>query len=404
MTMVRLCPRRRLTAAGLTLIGWAAPLSSQNTQPGLVVPSPSPGSVVVRVDSFTAPDGSRRQLDIYRPRGAKGALPIVAFVNVVGPDMRQWRGYVEWARLVTGRGLAAVHYDGPIFDPARPMADNLARANATLDSVLVTLTRRGAALGIDGDNVVLWAGSANTSTGTPVALEGHRPSIHGYILYYGSGRVSAPRIDVPVFIARAGLDAVALNQSLDSLTSQLTTAGVPVTLVNYPGGSHAFDIRDSTAMTARVIDQTLDFAEAAVRPALQRAIAVSGGEVAASAAFNAKRWDEAVTRYRGVANQRPNAGGVFWRLGLAQLEARDPSGALASFVRARDLGIGGARDIGLPAARAALRANQRDTAVAWLTWALERYPPVRQTIAADPELSPVLPSSPDRRPNDRRDR
>ena len=38
------------------------------------------------------------------------------------------------------------------------------------------------------------------------------------------------------------------------------------------------------------------------------------------------------------------------------------------------LGQGGARDIGLPAIRAALRAGNTTRAVEWLRWALRGYP------------------------------
>lgn len=386
--MRRSAPRFTLLAAGLVGV-IASEGSAQGSGPGLVVPTPPAAAVSVQVDSFVGVDGSRRQFDVYRPHSATGPLPALVFVNVVGPDMRGWRGYIEWARLATSRGFAAVHYDGPRYDPAVAAPVNAARAQGTLDSVLATLGRHGVSLGVDGTSIVLWAGSANTSAGTPVALTGNRPAIRGYILYYGSGTAPDPRIDVPVFIARAGLDNPALNRNLDSLANRLVQAGVPLTLVNYPAGRHGFDVLDSTAATARVIDQTMDFAEAAVRPALQQAVAAAGPEVRAAAAFTAGRWAEAASRYRDVANARPT-GGVYWRLGLAQLENGQPAEALESFARARDLGVGGARDIGLPAARAALRAGAPDRAAEWIAWALQRFANIRAEIAADEELAPLL--------------
>jgi hypothetical protein len=283
-----------------------------------------------------------------------------------------------------------VLYEGPTLDPSRSLADNLATSIADLDSVLSTLGRRGAALRVDGGVVVLWAGSAQTYTGTPVALEGARSAIRGYVLYYGAGATTNPRLDVPVFIARAGLDSPGLNRGLDSLSAQLIDAGVPVTIVNYPSGRHAFDIADSTAMTARVIAQTLDFMAAAAHPELQRELVASTPDVRAMRAFVAERWPEAVQLYGALVSARPGDRTVAWRLGLAQLANDERAAALASFDRARELGQGGARDIGLPATRAALRAGERDKAAEWLLWAVRSFPAVRNQVASDTELAPLL--------------
>jgi hypothetical protein len=75
---------------------------------------------------------------------------------------------------------------------------------------------------------------------------------------------------------------------------------------------------------------------------------------------------------------------------LAQLEHREYTAALASFGRARELGVGGARDIGLPASRAAVRGNHTDAAAEWVVWALRAFPRIRAEIAADRELAPLL--------------
>jgi predicted Zn-dependent protease len=165
---------------------------------------------------------------------------------------------------------------------------------------------------------------------------------------------------------------------------------VPVTLITYPAGQHGFDIVDSTAMTSRVIEQTLDFMVAATNPQLRSAIVLATPEVRASAAFVAGRWTEAAQLYDALYRSRPNSRSVAWRLGLAQLEAREYPSALEAFSRARDLGVSGARDIGLPAARAGVRGGQTQKAAEWIVWALQRFPPIRAEIAADRELAPLL--------------
>ncbi|MDX2060491.1 MAG: hypothetical protein SFV24_21955 [Gemmatimonadales bacterium] len=379
-----------LAAVGMASgVASARPLVAQETGPGLVVPVPAPARVTVAADSFSGPRGNRLGFEVFRAAGASGPAPVVVFANGSGPGLRQMRGYRDWARLVTTRGLAGVLYDGPSFDPSRSVGDNIRESVAHLDSLVTVLGRRGAALGVDPVNVVVWAGSAQTATGTPFALSGNRP-VKGYVLYYGAGDVSEPRLDVPVLVVRAGLDSPGLNAALDSLSRRLTLAGSPITVVSHPAGPHGFDIYDSTAATAQVISTTLTFMAAAVAPSLQASIAGSVAEVRASAAFAAARWSEAEALYADLARQRPDSRSVAWRLGLAQLANGNPGPALASFDRARALGQGGARDIGLPATRAAMRAGNLPRAVEWVRWALEQFPRIRQEIAADRELAPLL--------------
>lgn len=364
--------------------------SAQGTGPGLVVPVPSMSQVTVRSDSFSTSTGTRRRFDLYRPADQSGPVPVVIFANGSGPDLLNWNAYQGWARLVTSRGAAGVLYEGPVFDRARTPLENITTSRADLDSVLKRLGDRSTDLAIDGRNVVIWAGSAQTNTATTVALTGDRPSIRGYVLYYGAGSAPNPRLDVPVFVARAGLDSPELNRELDSLVTRLSGAGVPVTLVAYPAGQHGFDIVDSTAMSARVIDQTLDFIEGVTRPDFHNAIVASTAEVRASAAYVGRRWAEAAQLYAELHRDRPTSRSVAWRLGLSRLEAGQYEAALDAFAKARDLGITGARDIGLPAARAAVRGRLTDRAAEWVAWALRQFPRIRPEIAADRELAPLL--------------
>ncbi len=357
----------------------------------VVVPVPSAAQVRLTPDSFTTPDGVRRQFDVYRPL-ASGAVPVVVFVNVVGPMLRSWDGYVEWGRLVTSRGLAGVTYEMAGLDPALDIDANRRIAMASLDSLLAALRRSAGRHDVDPDRLVLWAASANTTTGTPAALDPTRPAVRGYILYYGSGEVAAPRLDVPVLIARAGLDAVRLNANLDALAQQLVRAGVALTLINLPAGQHGFDLLDSTAVSASAIEQTLDFAVRVTRDPIQAALRAGETEARAGVAFAAGRWADAVAGYERVTAERPTDAGAHWRLGLARLEVSQNAAALQAFNRARDLGQGGARDIGLPAARAAIRSGDTAAARGWVRWALERYALIRDEIARDDELAALLPA------------
>ncbi|MGH7467955.1 MAG: hypothetical protein ACRENP_08215 [Longimicrobiales bacterium] len=255
--------------------------------------------------------------------------------------------------------------------------------------MVATLNRLADRHGIEAGNLVVWAGSSQTTAGTPFSLEGNR-AVRGYVLYYGTGAVGQPRLDVPVFIARAGLDASALNAALDSLAHRLVTAGVPVTMVTHPSGAHGFDLLDDDAMSMGIIEQTLDFIALVTSRSHRAAVAAGVPEARAAVAYNAGRWADAERLYNELAQQQPANRIIVWRLGLAQLGNSNPAAALASFDRAKALGQGGARDIGLPATRAALRSGNTPRAVEWLKWALASFPPIRAQVATDAELAPLL--------------
>lgn len=382
----------RSTAMALALVvvsprgvAWA-----QAELPHLVVPAPSATAVREVADSFLTGSGKRRPFKVYLPRESKGALPVVVFANATNADFNTWAPYQDWARLVTTRGFAGVLYQGPGFDRARTGPQNVAASMADLDSVFASLRRGAGSLQLDLDRVVIWAGSGQTWTGTPFALEGKRPGINGYVLYYGGGVVAHPRVDVPVLVIRGGLDSPALNRGLDSLTMTLVQAGVPLTLVSLPSAPHAFDILDSSATVRSAIGTTLDFMTRAVERPYRTAVVAGAPAASAAAAFSSGRWAEAEQQYEALARGKPNDRILTWRLGLAQLEAGHPDRALASFDKARELGQGGARDIGLPATRAAVRVGDTTRAVSWANWSLESFPGIRREIEADPEIAVLL--------------
>ncbi|HEX7807297.1 MAG TPA: tetratricopeptide repeat protein, partial [Thermoanaerobaculia bacterium] len=114
-----------------------------------------------------------------------------------------------------------------------------------------------AELKIDPKRIALWACSANSRLGT--ALVANHTDFRAAVFYYGLME-AAPKNDVtPVLVARAGLDALTLNDSIDRWVAGAVALDAPVTLLTYPEGRHAFDVDQDTVESKRVIEQTLDF-------------------------------------------------------------------------------------------------------------------------------------------------
>jgi acetyl esterase/lipase len=66
--------------------------------------------------------------------------------------------------------------------------------------------------------------------------------------------------DVPLFIARAGLDEMPhLNETLDRFLAQALTCNLPITFTNHPEAPHAFDLFHDSEESREIIRQILAF-------------------------------------------------------------------------------------------------------------------------------------------------
>ncbi len=148
---------------------------------------------------------------------------------------------------------------------------------------------------------------------------------------------------------------------MTDLITLAQTQNVPVSVVNYPGGHHAFEMVDDEAATRDVIDATLDFVARSTAPAYQASLRaacpkpppprVAAGEFAAAATVYAI-WSR---RARGSAAAPVVRRGAARR---AQFAA-----ACSVFDQLKGKGLG-PRDLGLPAARACLQKGDAEAAMA----------------------------------------
>lgn len=238
----RSIPRMRKTAL-LSSIVLASAVLAQSETAVLKLP----GMEKVDVRAGLRYDGERT-LDLYRPPNSKDVLPLVIFVNGVGlPDLKDWGQYTSWPRLVAARGMAAIAY--------QTNGDGAAAQTAAL---LAYVREHAGELKIDRSRIALWACSANARVATALIAE---QDFRAAALYYGIMTTPPKRAEIPVFVARAGLDAPALNDSIDRWVAQAVTLDMPVTLISYPQGPHGFDVLTDTAESRDIIRQTLDFLE-----------------------------------------------------------------------------------------------------------------------------------------------
>jgi dienelactone hydrolase len=246
----------------------------------VVYTMPGTERVVVRrgVPYRTAGDATLT-MDIYTPPGTADdtRLPAVVFVfgypdaaieAKIGSKLKDVGQYVCWGQLAASSGLIAITYE-----TSQPEAD--------IHAVLAHIREHAAALGIDACRIGLWACSGNV----PVALAALMGEpVRCAVLYYGymldrpgshivaeaARRVgfanpcradafdALPR-DVPLFVVKAGRDGKGLNETIDHFVREARSRDVPLTLVDYAEGRHAFDIVDDSERSREIVEGTLAF-------------------------------------------------------------------------------------------------------------------------------------------------
>jgi tetratricopeptide (TPR) repeat protein len=210
---------------------------------------------VQRDITYKAVNGASLKLDVYYPPDVKtGArLPVVIFINGVGDPpnalkVKEWGQYTSWPKLVTTAGLAAITYECRSAEAAADGAD------------LIDYVRKNAAsLKLDENRICLWSCSANVRVGLPMVMQPERNYVRCAVVYYGSANVHPTRQDVPLLLARAGRENPNQNAAIDNFAREALAEEVPLTLVSYVDGQHAFDIFDDNDQTREIIKQTLNF-------------------------------------------------------------------------------------------------------------------------------------------------
>ena len=249
----------------------------------VVYAMPGMDTVTVRRGvTYRTADGRALTMDIYHPSSSPqdGGWPAVIFVTgfpdagaqrMFGRRFKEMGSYVSWAQLVAASGMAAITYenDAPADD---------------VHAVLQYVRDHAADLQIDAARLGVWACSGHVPNALSVLMQAPvavkcAVFCYGYLLDLdGSSRVAdaarqfgfvtpcagRPVGDlppaVPLFIARAGRDLMpGLNETLDRFVAEALASDLPVTLVNYSGAPHAFDLVTDAGGSREIIRQILRF-------------------------------------------------------------------------------------------------------------------------------------------------
>ncbi len=189
------------------------------------------------------------------------------------PKLKNWRAYVDWAKLVASEGIIGINYE--TLSPEQDIIDLIDFINMNWKS-----------LNIDKERIGIWSCSGNAA----IALNAIRGSYGKYfdcaVFYYGlmisknkkylqeinnlsksygfqiskNDSIASLTPDIPLFIVKSGLDGIPnLNAAMMEVIKEANEGNVPLTFINYSAGHHAFDVFDDNDNSRRIIQKTLEF-------------------------------------------------------------------------------------------------------------------------------------------------
>ncbi len=340
--------------------------------PPLAFPAPAPGITVLADVEYGRSGTTALAMDVFKPPAGGRAPALVFFNRATGAD-RKWDFYASWARTAASKGLVAIVPD--------------IRGGSEADDfklLLSHLEQKGSEYGVDG--IAVYAASGNVSAALPAVQDPKLTAVKALVVYYGAANVQQFRPDLPVLFVRAGLDRPPLNEAIAALASRAISQNAPFTLLNYAGGHHGFEAVDNNETTRRVIDDTLNFVLHATSAPYQAALRASVGEATAAGYVQLGKFKEAADEYARMVAAKPDDHRLRLSYGEALLGDKQYATACAEFEKLKGKGLG-ARDLGLPAARACVLNGNGDAAIAWLNSIPAQYLPA--AVAREPVFAPL---------------
>jgi len=226
-------------------------------------------------------------LDITLPADAppSDGYPLILFLHggPVSPGDNQpwpgdWRVFQDYGRAAASLGCAGV-----VINHRYLSYGHLPLAIGDILEALSFLRAEAGVQALDMNRVVLWVFSGAGMLLRPFLEEENAHPLRGLVAFYPMldlTHVTQARAafadetliqfsplaaletmpsDLPLFIARAGLDRAGLNRAVDTLVQQALYHNLPLELHNVPDGEHGFDFLNDTSRVRATIAHALRF-------------------------------------------------------------------------------------------------------------------------------------------------
>lgn len=246
----------------------------------VVYQTPAMEKVIIKQDLvYKTKEGKDLTFDLNYPPEFNGEtrLPVVVLDlgyadDVFKSPLKSWEVYKDWAKIFAASGMAAINYS--THQPATDIHDLIQHIRENAEE-----------LKLDADSIGMWSCSGNVINALTVLMDERKDYLKCAALYYGLMLTPDQKLhdtilkfskmvnfsiegidkiknfhkDLPLMIVRAGKDRDDINQTIDHFIAQAISNNVPLTLINYTEGHHAFDVTDNNARSRDIIEQTMKF-------------------------------------------------------------------------------------------------------------------------------------------------
>lgn len=247
-----------------------------------------PGMDKVKVHAnlkYTNVNNPHLLMDVYAPPDLKKGerRPAVLFIHGgAGAEStpKNWGIYISWGKLVAASGLVGVTFTHRLGYPKPLLTESASDVSAAIDYVRANADM----LNIDKDRICLAAYSAGGPM-LSLAMRDKPAYIRCLVAFYAFLDIQQSDLHrqhetaelvktfspithlaqdaskiAPLFIARAGLDAIpTMNDSIDRFISAAIANNAAVTVVNHPQGIHGFDNQNDDERSREIIRSAIDF-------------------------------------------------------------------------------------------------------------------------------------------------
>jgi acetyl esterase/lipase len=228
--------------------------------------------------------------DVYIPPNLSDGdrCPGVVFIHggYLPPNLRtqpkDWGVFISYGQLMAASGLIGITFNHRYYGP-----EYLDTAQSDNGALVSYIRDRADQFALDRDKISLWAFSGGGPLVSWVIRD--TPSfVRCLVLYYAILEVKPKHRDIPttipdekvnefspvrqvqnlkketlpIFVARAGLDRPALNETIDRFIQAALSRNVTIEFSNHAGGRHGFDILNDDHRSREIIQRTIDFIQA----------------------------------------------------------------------------------------------------------------------------------------------
>lgn len=261
----------------------------------IVIPVPGRENVVARRNlTYKSVDGEDLKMDVFMPEepGIEERKPAILFIHG-GPlpatfpvPPKDWGVFVTYGELAAASGFVGI-----TFNHRYTSLRDLELSVADIKGAIQYIQAQADSLDVNPDRLCLWTFSGGGPQLAPFLRDRpeHLRCIVAFYTVFDPRAFSqmegmkeladlpesematySPEEELagkegilpPMFIARAGLDQPAINQSIDSFVQKALAANGDVELINYPEGHHGFDVYDDTTRSREIISLAMNFVKA----------------------------------------------------------------------------------------------------------------------------------------------